>query len=619
MKLLLIRELRRLAPFGLGGAVLVLFLMGWVALDETPATAGLFWLASQILTPLVIGVALVAPDTASGGTAFLARLPISPGRAIAGKVLVGAAWALPAVGLGWTFGPALASSGTTEFMAPVAFGAGVVASVAAHRVATALLAAPIVFVVTVGGAVIVPLIALGVTGPVAPWTLGLLGLLLGAGTLATGGAAFRFGDRHRPSLRPAGIAASGLGVVLLATVSAAAAGQTFLLAAAVPDLAPQPGVARVGDRVLVPLATTTALGIDRRVASLDGVTGRLDWLLPVHHVSEILAEPNGARAVLTASGATGGALADLQQRTLRKASLLRWTRAFLWRPEGPLQVGVRGPKLWVHDPLTNLAAAVRRDPPAVLVGVDPAGGLILADATGLWRATHVERWTGRATASGEPLAPDARSDELAKLLSEEPLTAWPEPSDPTRGELSLSPSGRYVVWVGGPQRPEEREPDSAPFAVVIEVATGRRIEVPARHLDRLDRRGLTLLSDVAWRGYQATYSPDERWLAFERSGGEVALVDLGGGRVETFRPQIGSPQGVSIAWNPDGGWASLPSGLRLIPPTGGAPARLVPDPLVLEGHGVWAAGWIEGVGPIRSGPAGGLRVGQLRPLEGGAQ
>jgi len=623
MSLLLLRELRRLAPFGAGGALLAGALGASAALEPSTGAAAAFWLVALVALPLVLGVALVAPDTASGATAFLARLPVTPGRTFAAKLAAGVAWLLPTAGLAWALrgavGP-VADSGAMPFLLPVAFGAGAVASVAAHRVAGALAAAPVVLVAVVGLAVVAPLLALQIAGPLAAWPLPLLGAGIGAGSLAAAYAAFRHGDRHRVSLRPAAIASAGVALVLCAAFTTAAGAQAWVVSAAVAGLSPQAGFVAGGERALVPLAASTPLGVERRVASLDAQTGALEWLLPLRHVGRVDLEPNGSRALIHAVGDQAGWLVDLERRAIQPlAGLERDGPTFVvWCSWGPLRVRAWSGWLWVHDPVRGLGAKVRLNREARAFGVDPTGRLLLVDREGIAAASGFEAWGGsrRPTDSA-----DERDDELAKVRDEVRRFAWPAPVASVEGELTLSPSGRHVVWVGGAPMPPGHALTGPAYATVFDLETGRRTDVRAEHLDGLRARELDVLADGAWRGFQAAFSPDERWLAFERSGGQVALVDLARGTTTPLTPPVGSPKGLPIVWSPDGSGAWLPSGLRLEPraSAAGASPWLGPDALRREGPEVWAAGALAGVGLVRSGPAGGLRVGDSRPLEGGAR
>src|SRR5262249_2751571 len=152
--------------YGVGGVGL-LFLAAplWVLSGEARDIPTLIFLVGALVTPAVLGVATVAPDTSSGGTSFLARLPIGPRRVLPAKLLAPLASLLgaicwlrvvhvaPGVALGpivraGSFGDGVADEVRQSMMRTAlpaqwcGLGVGCLASVIAHKTMPAVLLAP---------------------------------------------------------------------------------------------------------------------------------------------------------------------------------------------------------------------------------------------------------------------------------------------------------------------------------------------------------------------------------------------------------------------------------------------------------------------------------------------
>lgn len=523
MKALLLRDLRRLAPYGLGAAPLAL------ALPPVDVTG----LLVHVALAAVIGVAAVAPDTAAGGTAFLLRLPARPVGVAATKLLAAALWLLPALaaalardardlGVGL---PCLSAAG---------FGAGALASVVAHRVMPAVLLAPLLLV-TFGLLSLLPFAVLGAQpqGFLAQFA-GPTGL--GVASVGLALLAFARGERHRPTPRPAAIAAGGLAALGVLTFTSTAGAYAWTLEREAPRALAALGAAPLGEGgLVVELEADLWCGLERRVVTLrpEGA-----WQVPLRQVAWPQASPDGRFVLLTDFRLGGGWLLDVAARTTTRLPRYEPHRDVAWGPDGAVTL------LRSHqglEPVTvlRLAPAGREDAQAVLhvpgahyVGLAEDGRALLVDDAGVVAcplpgpatpAPEVERlvaWPPGLVCVEATPAPGRRllvldpTDEVHALDlgsgASVGLGRWDDALSLQRFAVRFSPGGRHAaLWLAGSRM------------VAVDLATGARVvDAPPP-----SRTG-------PWSGHGPVWAPDGQALALPW-GPVVALGDGAGQAAST--------------------------------------------------------------------------------------
>lgn len=528
MNALLRRELRRLAPYALATTVLgflVVAFGSWVVpgflLPRDLDLRSAFTVALA-LGAGVLAVATVAPDRGSGGVAFLARLPLSPGRALAVKagsalLLLAGEAAVLLVGLAIGLAledrpdehPVFFRASAISWSVAYVFGASLLASVLAPRTMPALLAAPFVVVgFALAG-------ALGVeSGLAMSLTVPLSTVFAVAFALAFGAAAalaYTRGDAHRRSLGPAVLAALVLAPTLPLFVAGTATARSWTIEHETPlyRLGPEEPVASPdGKLVAVPVVGWLWCGVEERVFVVDAATGAA-WPVPVRGAIRPVFSPDGKRLAL--HGRENGWVLDLATRALRPYAALRRDGARLaalsWQ-DGELVLPGGGRKLGADEIVEdNRHLLVPRAPGLRLLGTDPADGRFLS-----WGAEGIVRH-GRPSA----IPPLARPEVEA-------LFAWPERQVPVAVKLSPSARRAVVAW----RRPE------ASYET-IDLATGARTP--------LDVGAVGGQVDVAASVERASFSPDERRVALE-IGERTSFHDVAtGGCLARFVPtraEIGS-------------------------------------------------------------------------------
>ncbi|MCO5171230.1 MAG: PQQ-like beta-propeller repeat protein [Planctomycetes bacterium] len=509
MKALLLRELRRLAPYGLGAALLAL------ALPPTD-DAGLVLHAALAA---VLGVAAVAPDTAAGGTAFLLRLPARPVQVAAVKLLVAALWVLPALVAALARDPRGVGVGIPCLFA-AGLGAGALASVVAHRVMPAVLLAPMLLA-AFGLMGVVPLAALR-TEPrgvlaflAAPAAIGLASVGLAA-------LAFAHGERHRPTPRPALLAGAGLAALAVLSFGSTAAAHAWTLEHVAPGALRAVAATPIpGGGLVVELDAALWCGHERRIV----VLGPGDaWQVPLRGVAGPEVSPDG-RLVLLAGFPAGGWLLDLDARTTTPLPGFEPHRDVAWGPEGAVTLTRSHQGLEPVDVL-RLAPAGHEDARVVLhvpgahyVGLAEDGRALLVDDAGV----------------------------LASAL--------PAPGAPA----STPPAERLVRWPAGLSCQQ-----------ALPVAGGRLLVLdPEGTVHALDLRTGDGVALTGWDEpvylHRSTVqvSPCRRRAAARITGGRIVVVDLAtGARVLDARPpaDAGPTTRLEPAWTPDGEALALPWG-----------------------------------------------------------
>ena len=458
-KTLIWREVRRQAP----GA---LFLLGLFSLGRIPDELSRELTSPSLLAILgmvfgaLAGVVTLAPDTARGGTAFLFRMPVTPGRIAIAKLvalatyLPGFALLLlaahaetpllePAIrydGALWTpgFGTSYVVLSATGIVLGLSF--GLVASVVIGRTIPALLLAPILAGVS--------FFALSF-GPALTWDLEPLGFYFVLLPLLSGVAlwgawlAFTRGDPHRESPRPALYAAAvvapavailfgGTGIAQAWTRSSI---EEHLLVSARPSVA-----SRDGQRLAVELYAQPWSGVDHHVAVVDRERGE-QWVLPQREVWEPSFSPDGQWLLVRNYQQPGGYLVDVEARTsqaLPGRSRDGFGYRFVgWTDDGPLFVEQAGGSIrsWLavpgdpDDPLRQDPRAAARESfyvqsqPRTLVAVSGEQAL-LTDAQGLWRCpvprrVTLDRGSQTALELPEPQATLVVSADLAEVRDAE--------------------------------------------------------------------------------------------------------------------------------------------------------------------------------------------------------
>lgn len=203
---LLVRELRRLAPYGLAVTLVALAAVVAGLLGRTKLAAAASGFAP--LAWLALGLAVAVPDTQSGGAAFLARLPVDARRVTSLRLAALLAYALPGLALvALRPEPARPGAGLglpeAAGLQLLALGAGALASSMTRTTITAVLLG---LVALLGGAaavsIAIPLeLVLHSDGVAA--CLGLLWLVAAARTV-------HLGELHRASPRPVALGLAGV-------------------------------------------------------------------------------------------------------------------------------------------------------------------------------------------------------------------------------------------------------------------------------------------------------------------------------------------------------------------------------------------------------------------------
>lgn len=611
MKHLFLRELRRLAPYGAGGPALGLALLLYQVFASAPYLPHRSLPVQVALgVSALLGVALVAPDTSSGATAFLARQPLAPSRLLGLRLLAASCWlaagTLAIAATWWLLGVPPADP---DFMAyvPLGFGLGALASSVVHRTLPALLLTPALLVAAVIVAAVLPVVGLAIF-PAGPKTVHVFERILGGVGLAALGASFvalAWGDRHRASARPALLGLGTFAAALALSVTLTVGAHARSVEAVIPSLEVQP-YAEVGERwVVVPLVGDAWTGRERRMCAVPARGGE-PWVLPMRDADAAALEPGGDRLLVWSSGVDGW-LVDLAERRVTSlpgrgvwgAQGTAWH--VTWRSAGPLIVarGAREGDLQMCDPVSGEVWGATLPARAALVGVDRAGRVIVAGEPGLGALPPLADWEA---AGRQPKGP---------RLEAELLAPWPSGERDHR-LFALSPSGRWVLA------------RSNAGLTAFDLRDGRRITLPARSEAapaegawRLPQGAVVrqaLLGPFVWG-----FDPSERWLVVERSGRDLLVVDLAAGswrELVVSRPSSFVPPG----WGPGGAWATLPSGLRIDPASG----RVGDEPDARAMGDGWLVAWLEDGRALRRGANGRLEVGRgaaWRPLlgEGGAR
>lgn len=368
MSPLFARELRRLAPYGLGAAGLLGVALVSFTRPEAQDLAFLTFLAGALLGPGVVGVASVAPDSSSGGAAFLVRLPIPAPVVLRHKLAASAVWTL-AIGAAviavYALTPRLHDglSGPENLLGLLgaqllSLGIGCAASVLTPRVLPAVLLAPSVGIMCLLVLLGVPLVAWripptdGLVQVVAPLT----------GLLMLGGAAVAYlrGETHRASLKPALLLSSVLLPGLLFGVGATGVAHAWTVESLVPRLQVSgPGAAAPGRAlVAIPLSGRSWTGLEQRMVVMAGpmVFGGAEGavVLPQRGVEGPEFSPDGERLLLRASSDPGGWLVDLRSgASLRLPGAAPVGFGFpwvVWRGGQPVMVRMEGDGLQVFWP-----------------------------------------------------------------------------------------------------------------------------------------------------------------------------------------------------------------------------------------------------------------------------
>lgn len=397
MRTLFLRELRRLAPYG-GGLFLGVLLPYALPLPwhEKPSLWSMVILSGVVLA---LAVSTVVPDTASGGLAFLLRMPVRRGRVIALKTLAAALWTLPVL---VTFLLAIGPVSVDPFLGlglgaiALIFGCGLLASVTSRQVLPAFMVAPLLALAAMLAGLFPSVFALDVYPmPLASVVLSALGVA----SVIAAAVAFVRGEPHRPSPRPALLAAAVLAPVFVASFAATAAAQAWTFARVLPhELRVVDSVRASGARQLVRLEASLWTGIEQRVAVVEGEGA---WLLPVRGEVELEASPDGRWALLRRPRRPGGWLVDLTTRTTtalpgRAAEGFGFPHVVWPRTHGaalPVMLRqVRPGELELFAPYpVSSPEELRRGPSftfpvpadARLVGVTAGGDALLADDRGL--------------------------------------------------------------------------------------------------------------------------------------------------------------------------------------------------------------------------------------------
>ncbi len=497
MRALALREARRLAPYGLGASAL-----GAGALVTGHAEGAVPFFGSLAAAAL-LGVTAFAPDTARGGAVFLRTLPLPSWRVAAVKVAVALAWAVPASAPlalplnDWHPGAAVGPPA-------LGFGAGVLASVVSHRVTPALLIAPLVALLTALAGLTLPCLALGLD----PAPLGFVVLpALAALSALLAVAAFAHGDRHRPTLRPALIAAAGLAPAFVLVFGATAAARDWTLRNTLPAALEVEGATALPGRpgLALELEATLWTKDEAWCAVLEADRA---WLVPARNAVAPRPSPDGRFLLLEDGQGPGGWLVDLDARTTT-ALTGRGSVGFgyddvVWGPDGVVAL-VRGhgavdalyPAAASHPGRApDRACAHRPVPGASYVGltddgrallVDPEGALVCdLPRPGAAASTPPERllaWPDGLAVESALSLPGRRllvASTVGAVLLFDLTTGAMTPLDDAgerapgplrRGAITLSPSGRLAAF------------STTSAVLCYDLATGARVAAEERPTD----------------------------------------------------------------------------------------------------------------------------------------
>lgn len=469
-KTLIWREVRRQAPGAL--LLLALFSLGRIPeeLSQELTNPSLLAILGMLFGALA-GVVTLAPDTARGGTAFLFRMPVTPGRIAIAKLVALATYlpgfallllaahaetplSEPAIrydGALWTpgLGTSFAVLSATGIVLGLSF--GLVASVVIGRTIPALLLAPILAGLS--------FLALSF-GPALTWDLEPLGFYFVLLPLLSGVAlwgawlAFTRGDPHRESPRPALYAAAVVAPAVAVLFGGTGIAQAWTRSSIEEHLmvsARASVASRDGQRLAVELYAQPWSGVDHHVAVVDRERGE-QWVLPHREVWEPAFSPDGRWLLVRNYQQPGGYLVDVEARTteaLPGRSRDGFGYRFVsWTADGPLFVEQAGGSIrsWLavpgdpDDPLRQDPRAAARESfyvqslPRTLVAVSGDQAL-LTDAQGLWscpvpRRVTLDRGSQTALELPEPRATLLVSADLAEAKDAE-----------------LSPLGIHLVTV----------------------------------------------------------------------------------------------------------------------------------------------------------------------------
>lgn len=536
MRALMSRELRRLAPISAGLLLLCCALLALDLKGMRPSGVNLSVVA-LLLAPALLGVAAVAPDTSAGGTAFLLRLPVRPAQVIVAKALCAGLLTLVSISP-FLIGLLLYKDddrGKFYVISLFGFAAGLLASVVAHRVMTALLVAPVLLAAVGILGVILPALALGISPGFAEVVTAAFSLAFGAAAVTS----FARGERHRVSARPALIAAAILGPLVPLNLAANAGAQAWTYAEVLPGALRIKHATPAGARVAVAMHADLWTGQERRVAVLEGDRA---WLVPARGAVWPEASPDGRYLLLRAGGAPGGWIVDLERRTTtaitgRASDGFGYTDA-VWSSETGLVQLVRGRasvETFTPHPVDSpalgpeTACAMRLMPGANYVGVTLDGRALLTDAEGVLSV---------------PLPQPGQTHHVA------PTRVLAFAADVSCQGAVASPSGRLLVV--------SQATDAGPASLrVLDLAAGTTVALAP------DADGSALPARLD-RG-SARFSPDERRVALTLAGEHVASFDLRSGALlarhaapanDAVRAWLGVPP----FWSADGQALALPWG-----------------------------------------------------------
>jgi hypothetical protein len=501
-----LRELRRLAPYGLGLTALAVQLIFWARARSFSADLSAL---SILAIPCFLGAASIAPDTSSGATAFLARLPIAGSRVLPVKVAAAALWT--ALGIALTV-PLMTDHEQPWVLVQIAFftfAAGVFASVLVSKTLPALLLAPLLApgIALLGAAVVV----LPNRLEAQPWFMLPFGAALGACAFL----AFVRGDRHRASGRPAAIAFGSLALALLLGLGSTAAALA-VVEDETADLEPVEAYRSLDGRILVvSLYEHRWYGPESRIAVIEAATGRA-WLVPRRLVAVRHLSPDGRRLIVWDWEWARGWLADLETHELRKLSDGPYGTdsardEVIWRGDRPLRVSFR------HDGSATVTDLVSRREVAMewpngisVVGVATSRGQLLAtDAESSIVYVDPPIPGGRSSTLVEP---GVRCAELHALQSS-----------------LVAPSGERLLC-----------PTKSHGVAVVDLAIGTTVPLDL-HLPEG--------SPCVPLGNDARFSPDERRVAIRLGSSRVVFYDVATGRSLNWI----SPRSCGgMIWSPDG-------------------------------------------------------------------
>jgi hypothetical protein len=489
-RLLVERELRRLAPIGLGLAfglpVAHYALKSFSSLAPVMRTLAEMTHPSiaVLLAASVLGVATVAPDTSGGGVAFFARLPIDKRRLYASKLLAGGVFVLLALAIAF---PLSSRIGRTSPMVPLAYGGGVLASVVAHSVTPALLLGP-AFALFGLGICLGGVYLFGINPNES--ALRVLWGSLGLGCAAAALLAFTRGRRHLRTSRPALLGLGALTLLSALTVGGTKVAHALSQPRALATLKVSSAVTH-GQRVAFVLSGYSWYGLDERVVVVDRSTGE-SWAVPVPKVNMPRFSPDGRYLLVRRVGQSEGYLVDLETRSVEALPGFGVSRLAVlqlaWGASGEFRlVGTDGARsLMVFDPRTGQAHQIELGfEVGAVAGTGPSGEVYVASAEGLlvfedlaqlprMAPTDTPSWVQSHVNFTQV---DASHPKVADALRSRRVFSWPNPGRYSRlQDLSLSPNARFLVC----SQPalSVGEGRVQPLHEVVDLSTGRRFELP---------------------------------------------------------------------------------------------------------------------------------------------